>query len=162
MSLPEKPFTRRGVLSIVNSVYDPLGFVAPVMLEGRKILQQLVLMGERRAENKTPLAWDNPLPTVMMNRWTRWRDSLIKLQHLSVPCCYHPREFGTVTRAELHTFSDESGCHRSRCLPAERSERDLDITCLRPSKSCPCYPYQHTTTGTVRSSASSPSSSKSP
>lgn len=108
MSLPEKPFTRRGVLSIVNSVYDPLGFVAPVMLEGRKILQQLVLMGERRAENKTPLAWDDPLPTVMMNRWTRWRDSLVELQHLSVPRCYHPREFGTVTRAELHAFSDAS------------------------------------------------------
>ena len=108
VSLPEKPFTRRGVLSIVNSVYDPLGFAAPVMLEGRKILQQLVLMGERRAENKTPLAWDDPLPTVMMNRWTRWRDSLVELQHLSVPRCYHPREFGTVTRAELHAFSDAS------------------------------------------------------
>ena len=108
VSLPEKPFTRRGVLSIVNSVYDPLGFVVPVMLEGRKILQQLVLMGERRAENKTPLAWDDPLPTVMMNRWTRWRDSLVELQHLSVPRCYHPKEFGTVTRAELHAFSDAS------------------------------------------------------
>lgn len=57
---PGKPFTRRGVLSIVNSVYDPLGFVVPAILEGRKILQQLVLMGERRAENKTPLAWDDP------------------------------------------------------------------------------------------------------
>ena len=45
VSLPEKPFTRRGVLSIVNSVYDPLGFAVPVMLEGRKILQQLVHMG---------------------------------------------------------------------------------------------------------------------
>ena len=65
-------------------------------------------MGERRAENKTPLAWDDPLPTVMMNRWTRWRDSLVKLQHLSIPRCYHPREFGTVTRAELHAFSDAS------------------------------------------------------
>ena len=108
VSSPEKPFTRRGVLSIVNSVYDPLGFAVPAMLEGRKILQQLVLMGERRAENKTPLAWDDPLPTVMMNRWTRWRDSLVELQHLSIPRCYHPKEFGTVTRAELHAFSDAS------------------------------------------------------
>ena len=56
VTLPEKPFTRRGVLSIANSVYDPLGFVVPVMLEGRKILQQLVVMGHRTSRNNTPLA----------------------------------------------------------------------------------------------------------
>ena len=108
VSLPEKPFTRRGVLSIVNSVYDPLGFAVPVMLEGRKILQQLVHMGERTKENNTPLAWDDPLPTAMINRWTRWRDSLVELQNLSVPRCYRPRDFGSVTRVELHSFSDAS------------------------------------------------------
>ena len=108
VSLPEKPFTRRGVLSIVNSVYDPLGFAVPVMLEGRKILQQLVHMGERTKENNTPLAWDDPLPTAMINRWTRWRDSLVELQNLSVPRCYRPKDFGSVTRAELHAFSDAS------------------------------------------------------
>lgn len=37
VSLPEKPFTRGGVLSIVNSVYDPLGFMAPVMLNEEKV-----------------------------------------------------------------------------------------------------------------------------
>ena len=108
VSLPEKPFTRRGVLSIVNSVYDPLGFAVPVMLEGRKILQQLVHMGERTKENNTPLAWDDPLPTAMINRWTRWRDSLVELQNLSVPCCYRPKDLGRVTRAVLHAFFDAS------------------------------------------------------
>ncbi|XP_038845403.1 uncharacterized protein LOC120044802 [Salvelinus namaycush] len=29
----EKPFTRRGVLSTLNSLYDPLGFVAPVTIQ---------------------------------------------------------------------------------------------------------------------------------
>ena len=54
VSLPEKPFTRRGVLSIVNPVYDPLGFAVPVMLEGRKILQHLVHMGQGIKENNAP------------------------------------------------------------------------------------------------------------
>ena len=54
VSLPEKPFTRRGVLSIVNSVYDPLGSAVPVMLDGRKKLQQLVHMGQRIKENNAP------------------------------------------------------------------------------------------------------------
>ena len=108
VTLPEKPFTRRGVLSIVNSVYDPLGFVAPVMLEGRKIIQQLVVMGHRTSRNNTPLAWDDPLPEAMMNLWIRWSDSLTELQCLFVPRCYHPKDFGPVAKAELHVFSNAS------------------------------------------------------
>ena len=65
-------------------------------------------MGERTKENNTPLAWDESLPTAMINRWTRWRDSLIELQNLSVPRCYRPKYFGSVSRAELHAVSDAS------------------------------------------------------
>ena len=107
MSLPEKPFTRRGVLSVVNSVYDPLGLAVPVMLEGRKLLQQLVVMGKRTNDN-TPLAWDDPLPEKLMHQWLRWKNSLQELQEVSVPRCYKPREFGAIARAEIHAFSDAS------------------------------------------------------
>ena len=44
---PEKPFTRRGVLLVVNSIYDPLGLAVPVVPEGKQLLQQLVLLGKK-------------------------------------------------------------------------------------------------------------------
>ena len=34
----KKPFTRQGLLSMTASVYDPLGFVAPVILEAKLLL----------------------------------------------------------------------------------------------------------------------------
>ncbi|XP_059843090.1 uncharacterized protein DDB_G0292642-like [Hypanus sabinus] len=48
-----KPFTRRGVLSTVNSVFDPLGLLAPVTIQGRALLRELT----------SELSdWDTPLP----------------------------------------------------------------------------------------------------
>ena len=37
--LKDQPLTRRGVLATVASVYDPLGFLAPLDLRAKKILQ---------------------------------------------------------------------------------------------------------------------------
>ena len=107
VTLPEKPFTRRGVLSVVNSIYDPLGIAIPVVLEGRLLLQQLVLMG-KKTRDRTPLGWDDPLPEILLQRWKTWKDSLIHLEKLQVPRCYHPRDFGRIVRSEIHAFSDAS------------------------------------------------------
>ena len=107
VTLPDKPFTRRGVLSTVNSVYDPLGLAVPVLLEGRLLLQKLVIMGKTRNDDK-PLGWDDPLPDTLLTQWQRWRNSLADLEKVSVPRCYHPAGFGTIVRREIHAFSDAS------------------------------------------------------
>ena len=39
--LKHKPPTQRGILSVVGSVFDPFGSVAPFILTGKKILQDL-------------------------------------------------------------------------------------------------------------------------
>ena len=41
VSLKDKPVTRKGILSTVNSIYDPLGFICPFTLQGKQILQDL-------------------------------------------------------------------------------------------------------------------------
>ena len=48
--LKERPFTRRGLLATVASIYDPLGFIAPFTLLGKRTLQQLCIDG---------LGWDD-------------------------------------------------------------------------------------------------------
>ena len=106
VSPPNKPFTRRGVLSIVNSVYDPLGLAVPVLLEGRLQLQRLVAMGKKT--NNRPLGWDDPLPDALLTKWQRWRASLEELEKVSVPRCYRSVNFGTAVRREIHAFSDAS------------------------------------------------------
>lgn len=59
-NIPEaqKPFTRRGVLSTINSVFDPLGFLAPVTVQGRMLLRELMSQGEE---------WDTPLPSELFS-----------------------------------------------------------------------------------------------
>ena len=44
-ALKSKLMTRRGVLSVLSSVYDPLGFGALVLLKGKQILQKLCQQG---------------------------------------------------------------------------------------------------------------------
>ena len=74
----KKPFTRRGVLSIVSSVYDPLGFMAPVVLTAKKMLQDLCKKG---------IGWDNELGENELRHWEHWYSNLQELANISVARC---------------------------------------------------------------------------
>ena len=41
INLTENPMTRRGMLSMISSIYNPRVFVTPYTLKGKKLLQQL-------------------------------------------------------------------------------------------------------------------------
>lgn len=95
----DKPFTRRGVLSSVNSVYDPLGLLAPVTIQERALLRELT------SESSD---WDSPLPEDKQNKWEAWRDSLKDLKELHVPRTYTSISLSQAKRKELCLFSDAS------------------------------------------------------
>ncbi|XP_054600468.2 uncharacterized protein [Nothobranchius furzeri] len=99
ISLKDQPSTRRGCLSVIASLYDPLEFIAPFSLSGKHILQELCHRG---------IGWDAPLPEDVKPRWEEWMNGLLKLMEVSVPRCYHPHDFHGIVRVELHHFSDAS------------------------------------------------------
>ena len=95
----KKPLTRRGILSTVSSVSDPSGTVAPVILVGKQLLQELCLEG---------IDWDDPVPDLIYSRWKKWRSELPLLENIKVPGCVKPRDFGKPVTTKLHSFSDAS------------------------------------------------------
>lgn len=66
----DKPLTRRGMLSIESSVYDPFGFVSPFVLPAKAVLQDLCRRG---------LSWDEAMPEESLKCWKEW---LFELPHL--------------------------------------------------------------------------------
>ena len=40
-NIMDKLLTRRGLLAVLSSIYDPLGLVSPFLLKGRKTIQEL-------------------------------------------------------------------------------------------------------------------------
>lgn len=87
VTLDEKPPTRQGILSTVASVFDPLGFLAPFLLLGKKILQEMCQKG---------VGWDEPLPRELMPRWNNWLKDLENLLSLHIPRCFTPVDVGKI------------------------------------------------------------------
>ncbi|XP_053395546.1 uncharacterized protein LOC128555836 [Mercenaria mercenaria] len=106
-TLSDQPFTRRGVLSTVNSIYDPLGFISPVVLVGKQILQHL-------CADRT--YWDEPIPEHLSSKWEkRRRTDIFHLKELNIRRCFKPSGFGNVVSTELHHFSYASQSGYGQC-----------------------------------------------
>ncbi|XP_077986269.1 uncharacterized protein LOC144440764 [Glandiceps talaboti] len=69
IQIKDKPVTRQGILSVVSSVYDPLGIVAPAVLPPKMILQDLC---------KQKLGWDEQIPAKQQKKWEKWLEDLPK------------------------------------------------------------------------------------
>ncbi|XP_073667523.1 uncharacterized protein [Paramisgurnus dabryanus] len=118
--IKEQPLTRRGVLSTVASLYDPLGFAAPFILVGKQILQQM-------CQDKA--GWDEPLKDNLRPKWEAWLSDLQQLADVKIPRCYLPSTFQEVRRYELHHFSDASASGYGECTYLKAIDTSGNVHC---------------------------------
>ena len=101
--------------------------VAPFVLKGKQILQQLCRDGK---------GWDEKLPDALHTEWENWRTDLLSLADLRIPRCYKPSDFGEIQSVELHHFSDASLLGYGQCSYLRMTNSKGEIhCCLVMSKS---------------------------
>ena len=104
--IPTGRSTRRGILSTVASLYDPLGFLSPFILKGRLVLQEMC---------RDNLSWDDPLPDKLSALWEAWKLALRNVGEIRIPRCFTSSTLGELSRVELHHFSDASTFGYGQC-----------------------------------------------
>ena len=112
-------YTRRGLLSKLAGVFDPLGFCSPFTIKAKILTQQLCLMG---------LDWDDPIPPSQLTKWKDWLSKLPELEKIKTPRCIQPRK-AEVRSSELHTFCDASEEAFSAVVYLQSLYADGNVVC---------------------------------
>ena len=87
------------MLSVTNSLYDPLGFILPVILRSRHLSGEVY-------KDKTGL--DEQLAGVRLKTLESWVKGLADLDTVRIPRCVKPEVLGQQLQIELHFFADAS------------------------------------------------------
>ena len=93
------PLSRREILSVTSSIFDPLGWIAPFTLRARLVLQR-ICRGVRD--------WDEDVPQPMLDNWNAWYREASDLSELSIKRCWQDEHYSKLRIVQLHHFADAS------------------------------------------------------
>lgn len=102
--------TKRIILANIARLFDPLGWISPVIVTAKIIMQDLWIL---------KIGWDSLLPSQISQRWAVFLDNLAHLRKLTIPRWLHTLKQG---RSEIHGFADAS----SRAYAAAVYLRTID------------------------------------
>ncbi|XP_062557274.1 uncharacterized protein LOC134222147 [Armigeres subalbatus] len=90
--------TKREVLRTLMMVFDPLGFIAHLLMFLKVLLQEIW---------RTSVEWDDPIEDAQFDKWLLWLLVFPKIGSLEIPRCYRSQT-SLEADVEMHTFVDAS------------------------------------------------------
>ena len=114
--------TKRAILSSIAKLYDPLGWLAPVVIRAKIMMQTLW---------KLQLDWDEELPEDVANHWLEIQSDFQNMKLIEINRCMMPFQ---PTYLELAGFSDASEKAYSACVYLCVYSKDRTQTSLVAAK----------------------------
>ncbi|XP_046632214.1 uncharacterized protein LOC124311889 [Daphnia pulicaria] len=113
--------TKRQVLQEIASIFDPLGFLVPIVMVAKILMQDIWRSG---------VEWDDQLPQALLDVWKRWVADLPAISTLKIPRCF--RRSTLPSEYQLHVFTDASELGFAACvfLRASYSESHVGLTLI--------------------------------
>lgn len=125
--------TKRDILSVTNSPYDPLGFF-------QFLISKMKLVYHYACENK--LDWNDTIPQELMSKWTKVTSLIPEILKIQIPRLY-AKDINSAAKIQLWLFCDsgkEMLCNIAyiRCVDSQNVQIDFNIigskTQVIPSK----------------------------
>ena len=91
--------TKREVLQESSKIYDPIGFLGPVTVRAKILMQELWRQG---------IAWDEPLTPDLQMKWKELATELETIMSIAIPRQYFPLSSTWPNDVKLHVFVDAS------------------------------------------------------
>ncbi|CAD7001676.1 unnamed protein product [Ceratitis capitata] len=88
--------TKRQILSSVAKLFDPAGWLSPIMIAAKTLLQQLWMEGTD---------WDETVKPISLHKWNSFRKNLAAIEEIRIPRWV---QFSPDSSIQLHGFSDAS------------------------------------------------------
>ncbi|UYV67959.1 hypothetical protein LAZ67_5002631, partial [Cordylochernes scorpioides] len=95
--IPEQTNSKRHLLSHISRIFDPIGWLSPVIIRLKILLQSLW---------KQKLNWDDPLPDTLGSQWKKIENEISVLNKIQITRYFSCR--GALLSVELHGFCDSS------------------------------------------------------
>lgn len=89
--------TKRVVLSYNMQLYDPNGYISPITIVCREMMQEIWKLKE--------IDWDNEVPEIIVNKWRRYWNDMHYLERFEIPRWIETKNYSKV---HLHGFADAS------------------------------------------------------